>query len=98
MADEYTYSSTGCTESSFLKTDLDSRYKQVGTFAVNQGDLETLNYISEILTDRFQRNDVASYKALTSRRSNDLGLYGRSVIGWKLECESDVNEEKHFSR
>ena len=98
LADEYNYSTAGCTQNDFFGTDVDSRFKQVGTFTVNQGDLERLNYISDIFTDRFHRNDVASYKAMFERGNNELGLYGRSVIGWKLECESDVNEGNHFSR
>ena len=70
--DEYTRSSTlGCTEDDFKKVSdgsdekatIDTNYQRVGTFTVNQGELEASAGISKIFQSRFLRNDAESYDA-----------------------------------
>jgi len=70
----------------------------VPDFSVNQGELEDENYITDILSGRFFRNDATNYQALQERGKTVLNLFQRQTIGWKLECESDADESKHFSR
>ena len=98
VEDEYTFS-TQCEDDTFLGMSVDSDYKLVpGDFSVLQGNLETSNGISDILSSRFNRNDVLKYEAITARKDNVLQLYQRSVTGWKLECESDPDVSNHFTR
>lgn len=47
---------------------VDSDFKLVpGDFSVKQGDLETSNGITDILSSRFNRNDVLKYEAIKAR-------------------------------
>lgn len=61
LTDEYTYSVNGCSFDEFYNTANDSRFEQVPGFAINQGDLEDENYITDILSGRFFRNDAKNY-------------------------------------
>ena len=63
-----------------------------------QGGLESSNGITDILASRFNRNDVLKYEAIEARQDNVLRLYQRPVTSWKLECESDPDVTKHFTR
>ena len=98
LTDEYTYSADGCTEDDFYNTSLDSRFMQVDSHTVNQGELEDASGITDILNGRFHRNDETNYQAIAARQQNELNIYQRPVIGWKLECENDADADNHFSR
>ena len=64
VKDEYTFSDE-CTEDDYLETALNSNYRVVaGDFKVLQGDLESSNGITDILNDRFNRNDIEMYEAV----------------------------------
>ena len=65
---------------------------------INQGRLEDDNNISGTLEGHFNRFYKNTKWDLKYRESNRLRLYTKPVIGWKLTCESDINEGNHLSR
>ena len=81
-----------------MDASLDTNFERVGTFTINQGELEEANGISKIFQARFLRNDADSYEARFLRQDNELKLYEKPVIGWKLSCEESTKEEDNFTR
>ena len=98
VIDEYTYSEE-CTVDEYLNTATNTNYRLVaGDFTIDQGTLESDNGITDILNNRFNRNDIDMYEAVKQRKLNELSIYQKSVIGWKLSCEASNDSSQNFSR
>jgi len=73
--DEYTSAAEGCVEDDFYSTAINSDYKKIANFEINQGELELDNGIANIFQQRFLRNDAEGYEARYLRTENTLYLY-----------------------
>ena len=67
-------------------------------FSINQFELEEANFITLIFDGRYQRNDVANYAAVQARQTNELKLFQKPAIGWKIECESNSASSNYLTR